>query len=92
MPIAHFQDDDDAYLRWMDAHEPDGWVINRERTATTGWRLHRAACWHLRHQVGANVRWTHHYVKDCATAEAPLVAFARQRGAELVRCPRCLPD
>ncbi|MEZ4239506.1 MAG: hypothetical protein R3F59_25785 [Myxococcota bacterium] len=90
MPVEHFEDDDQSYLAWLDAH-PDGFVIDRDRTGTTDWYLHRASCAQVHDRSDPRRLWTHERLKDCAPGADPLVAWAMRAGAELLHCGQCRP-
>ena len=65
--MVTIENDDDAYLAWLDAN-PDGFVVNAEnppRAATI--RLHRVRCTHI--STPARTNWTTgSYFKLCSVS------------------------
>ena len=77
MSVTIFDQNDDAYFRWMGAH-PEGLVANSGRTKQSRYfLLHRAGCSHITTTVslepGAYTERT--YVKACSTDLGELAAW-----------------
>jgi hypothetical protein len=83
-----FQDDDDAFFDWLEAH-PDGSVVNTERHPKPNYLvLHRPVCPHFK--GGKSLHWTKDYVKVCAIDRAELEEWAATTvGGELTLCRSC---
>jgi hypothetical protein len=87
--MEHFTDDDPGYLRWL-ADNPDGFVLNTERTPRpTYLMLHRATCHTITRPQPRATNWTRDYVKFCGT-RAELETHARHTiGGEPHPCRLC---
>ena len=84
------ENDDDAYLAWLDAN-PDGFVINAEnppRAATI--RLHRVRCTHI--STSARSNWTTgSYFKICSNLVYELEDWSNRVVGTLTACSFCKP-
>jgi len=93
--VVSFLDDDDGYLRWLDAH-PDGYVVNSERKPRPSYVvLHRVECRSINpaHIAGgAEKTWTIAYRKTCADDVAGLTGWVRVAvGGGARACGLCRP-
>jgi hypothetical protein len=87
MMVETFQDRDDDYLMWVEAHRT-GYVINVGRSGHGDARVHRPAC----HTIVSRPPFTGPYIKICSTALGDLDQWAfDHRGTGLVRCGKCQP-
>lgn len=83
--------DDDAYLRWLEAN-PAGLVLNARNPATPDYlMLHRTRCSDISTPRRSN--WTTTgYLKVCSNDLAELEAWAVQStGGRMTPCQRCGP-
>jgi hypothetical protein len=83
-----FRDDDTGFHGWLDA-QTDGYFLNAERNPKPTYLvLHRAGCSHFDRSPA--VRWTHDYVKVCATDREALETWATDSvGGEVTLCRTC---
>jgi 5-methylcytosine-specific restriction endonuclease McrA len=84
--------DDDAYLRWLEAN-PDGFVLNAEASPRAAYlRLHRSRCNDISSANRTN--WTTtSYLKVCSNLLNELEAWARDAtGGVMVPCQHCQPE
>jgi len=93
--VVSFLDDDDGYLRWLEAH-PDGYVVNSDRVPRATYVvLHRAECRTInpaRLAGGAEKTWTIAYRKTCAADVAGLTGWVRTAVGDGARaCGLCRP-
>jgi hypothetical protein len=87
MSVEKFQDRDDDYLNWVEAHRT-GYVINVSRRGHGYARVHRAAC----HTIISRPPFTGPYIKICSTALAELDQWALHHSATVLeRCGTCQP-
>lgn len=91
MNVHHFVDDDQSYLAWV-ASNPEGYVINIQRSLNpTTARLHTAGCRTIQNSTRGGP-WTGPYVKICAVSLVDLETWALQQvGAEIRSCGVCHP-
>jgi hypothetical protein len=65
MSAHEYRDDDEGYQDWM-KRQPDGFVINIQRSHNSSdAHLHDADCWTLTDQLDRDVSLTGPYVKVC---------------------------
>lgn len=93
--VVSFLDDDDGYLRWLDAH-PGGYVVNSDRVPKAAYVvLHRAECRTINPAFlagGAERTWTIAYRKTCADDLAGLARWVRAAvGDGAKACGLCRP-
>jgi len=93
--VVSFLDDDDGYLRWLEAH-PDGYVVNSDRKPGASYVvLHRVECRSINPAVlagGAEKTWTIAYRKTCADGVGSLRQWVNdQVGDDAKACGRCRP-
>jgi hypothetical protein len=89
--FTQFIDDDNGYLRWL-AQNPDGFVVNSNRSPVSNYLiLHRASCKWINTPDLTN--WTTTgYIKTCSTDGTALVEWARREvGGDLKPCGLCKP-
>ena len=88
--MVTIENDDDAYLAWLDAN-PDGFVVNAEnppRAATI--RLHRVRCTHS--STPARTNWTTgSYFKLCSNVLNELDDWSNRTVGTLTACSVCKP-
>lgn len=91
--VTPFMNDDQGYLRWLDAH-PGGFVLNCDKTPKKTYLvLHRATCGHLSTAERSN--WTTgNYIKICSDSIAAIQAWVSSRvdGGVLDPCSVCKPE
>jgi hypothetical protein len=87
-----FQDDEDGYRAWRAAN-PDGWVINIQRSLNpSDARVHHGACRTITGEPAPGTTWTGPYIKICAAELSHADAWAiSYTGATIVRCGTCQP-
>ena len=92
MDATVFRNDDRGYLAWLRSN-PQGFVLNRQKGKTDRVLvLHRARCRQLALPTDSPYAYTGaHFIKVCATSEAPLAEHAQQQGGPLKRCRVCNP-
>lgn len=89
--ITQFKDDDEAYLKWLEAH-PNGFVVNSHRSPKASYlKLHRTSCGYLRTEERSN--WTTgDYIKTCSDSALVLESWAiKAADGVLDPCPNCKP-
>ncbi len=89
-----FDDDDKAYLRWVDDH-PHGFVVNTFRNVNPAYlMLHRAGCGTIRGTPARGERWTSgDFIKVWADSRQNLEDWARRiADGGLIPCKLCHPD
>ena len=87
-----FKNDDQSYRAWLNAN-PDGFVLNTERTPAARYlKLHRAVCSHIKTWADRNPTSTG-YFKVCSLELSSLENWARSAtgGGMLDPCPTCHP-
>lgn len=84
--------DDHRYIRWL-AHNPNGYVINIQRTHNPrDARLHTAVCKTITGTPARGTTFAGDWVKVCSGSLADLDTWAlRNLGAVVRRCPTCEP-
>ncbi len=89
--VRFFINDDDAYLRWLEAN-PHGFVVNSGKIPKANYlKLHRASCAHL-HSEGTSNWTTGDYIKTCSDSALSLESWARTiADGVLDPCPVCKP-
>ena len=89
--IERFDRDDQAYLQWVTTN-PDGFVLDLPRGASSEPLLHRAGCERLA-QGGDGGGWTVDSLKLASGEKWRLDDWAeRERDRRPARCPVCSPD
>lgn len=89
MSVEEFQDRDDDYLKWVEAHRTTGHVVNVGRSGHGAAMVHLAAC----HTIASRPPFTGPYIKICSTALGDLDQWAlNQRGTVPERCRKCQPS
>ena len=89
--LIQFIDDDSGYLNWLAAN-PNGFVVNSERTPKSGYLiLHRVSCSHINSSDRKN--WTTTgYAKTCSLDQSALAAWASAiTSGVLDACHFCKP-
>ncbi len=83
-----FQDDDDGFLDWVEAH-PDGYIINADRNPKPSFLvLHNSPCRHIDGTQG--VERTKNFVKVCSDDRNELEEWAVNTvGGEVTLCRTC---
>ena len=78
--MQHFSDDDAGYLNWI-AENPDGFVLNIERSERPEYLvLHRANCWSIARPRDDGAYTDRNYQKVVASDLNDLRDFAREVG------------
>jgi len=87
-----FVDDDDGYLRWIDAN-PSGFVLNCARSPRLDYlMLHRATCSSVRGTPPRGSRWTVDFIKVCARNKELVENWTQQAvQRDPSPCGRCRP-
>jgi len=97
--VQEFQDDEHAYLAWVQSH-PNGYVLNTRRTRNPEYMvLHRTSCTWIRErrQRATPGEFTEgNYIKVCAAVVESLANWARKNGRQQgdpfsKRCGFCRP-
>lgn len=90
--MDHFEDDDDGYLTWLQAH-PRGYVVNSSRPPSPAYLiLHMAACHTINGTPANGKSWTRDYGKYCSAERGEIVAWATATvGGHLRSCGLCSP-
>ena len=75
--VVMFVDDDESYLRWLEANS-HGYVVNCHHSPTPDYlTLHHARCSTIRGKPARGDTWTcGDYAKVCADGAGPLNAWA----------------
>jgi hypothetical protein len=78
--VIVFRNDDDGYVRWIQAH-PAGYVVNTTPKFSPKYlKLHLATCPFVCELQRGSARWTSgQYVKVCSTERAALARWAREQ-------------
>ena len=83
---THYQDAQADYVQWL-RHNPRAFVLNLK---TKRWAvLHESSCMHIADYSDPDVSLTLKR-KVCASSDAPLQAWAQERGVKWARCGTCL--
>ena len=93
MTVAHFADNDQDYLGWIE-NNPNGFVVNilKGLNPTTA-RLHTASCRTISGKPARGGPWTGPYVKICSNSLAALETWCLEKaGSEIDRCKTCHPE
>lgn len=91
--VMRFLDDDLAYLNWL-ASNPTGWVVNSNRTASSGYLvLHRSTCYTITGTPARGSTWTEgDFAKTCSTDQGALRHWCQANtGAQPHPCGSCHP-
>jgi hypothetical protein len=90
--VQTFQDDEQGYLDWVDAHL-NGYVLNCLRSrGRSGFKLHRASCRTIRGTPPRGGPWTGPYIKVCSDSVSELGIWAnKQVGVPPSPCGICFP-
>lgn len=99
LPVEVFDEQDEPFLDWMDAHG-DGLLLNTKRSRGSTYAVfHRVGCSHIRSAADSwqeNAFTGHDYIKVCAQRPAPLKRWLRVHRPNALssakRCQDCRPD
>lgn len=88
--MVTIENDDDAYLAWLEAN-PDGFVVNAEKQPRASTiRLHRVRCQHISTPERSN--WTTAgYLKVCSNLIGELEQWADRAKSSFTECGVCKP-
>ena len=90
MTAHEYRDDDEGYRVWLNKN-PDGYVINLQRSHNpSDAHLHDADCWTLSDQVHRDVSLTGPYVKVCGATLIEIEEWAAKNVGESIEpCGTC---
>ena len=90
MTAHEYRDDDEGYRVWLNKN-PDGYVINLQRSHNpSDAHLHDADCWTLTDQVYRDVSLTGSYVKVCGATLTEIKEWAAKNVGESIEpCRTC---
>lgn len=84
-----FDHDDAGYLEWL-KENATGYVLNY-RKRRSGPMLHHASCIYVNNTGSKNWgKWTHEYIKVCATGEASIQKWVKED--PIYFCQVCFPE
>ena len=90
MSAHEYRDDDEGYRDWLNKN-PDGYVINIQRSHNpTDAHLHDADCWTLIDQLDRDVSLSGSYVKVCCGSLTEVEEWAAKNVGESIQpCGTC---
>jgi hypothetical protein len=92
MHCCVFEDEEELYRAWRDAHR-EGLVLNCERSPKASYLiLHRTTCVSMAGEPARGELWTKDYIKVCATDRDSIERWASQvTGGKPKDCDLCRP-